>query len=114
MPPDGLRETVDVFQELPGEPALADARRTDDRYQPSALLRGRRVEEVLEESQLDVAADEWRLECLGAIAPTHLGDDSQRTPRRDRGRLSLERLFAGFFECDGARRGPLGCGSDED
>ena len=48
------------------------------------LLAAGGVEEVLEQAQLLVTADEWRLERLAPVAPAALGDDAQRAPRRDR------------------------------
>ena len=56
-----------------------------------------RVEQVLEQAQLVVAADERRLEPVVAAAAAALGDDPQRPPRRDRRCLALE---------DRARRPP--------
>ena len=47
-------------------------------------LARRRVEQVLEQPQLVVAADERRLEALVAAAPAALGDDAQRPPGRRR------------------------------
>ena len=85
VPVDRLDEAVDVLQELPGQAALADARRPDDRHEAGPPLAGRRVEEVLEQAQLLVAADEWRLEAFAPIAPADLGHDAERPPRRDRG-----------------------------
>ena len=61
------------------------------------------VEQVLEQPQLVVAADERRLEGVRAAAAAALGDDPQGAPGRDRGRLALERLLAGRLEGDGAR-----------
>ena len=48
------------------------------------------VEQVLEQAQLVVAADERRLERLAPIAPATLGDDAHRAPRRDGRLLALE------------------------
>ena len=62
MPPDGLDQAVEVLEELPGEAGLADAGRADDRDEPGAPLAARGVEQVLEQPQLVVAADERRLE----------------------------------------------------
>ena len=45
-----------------------------------------RVEEVLEQAQLVVAADEGGLERLRPVAAAALGDDAQGAPGRDRGR----------------------------
>ena len=108
MEPDLLDEPVSVLAELPGEPRLADPGRTDDRDEPSPPFPGRRVEEVLDEAQLVVAADEWRFERLRPVASADLGDEAERSPRGDGCGLALERLFAGRLECDRARRGALG------
>ena len=62
VPEDVVDEAVDVLQELPGEPALADAGRADDRHEPGAAVAAGGVEQVLEQPQLVVAADERRLE----------------------------------------------------
>ena len=64
VPPDVLDQAVDVLEELPGEAGLADARRPDDRDQPGPALAGGGVEQLLEQAQLVVAADERRLQRL--------------------------------------------------
>ena len=92
------------FEELPGEPALADAGRADDADEARPPLAARGVEQVLEQAQLVVAADERRLERVAAVATAALGDDPERAPGRDRRRLALERLLAGLLEGDRARR----------
>jgi hypothetical protein len=100
MPPDRVHQPVDVLQELPGETGLADAGRADDRYQAGAFLAGRGMEELLEQPQLIVAADEWRLERLGAVAPADPGDDPDGAPGWNRRGLAFERLLARFLEGD--------------
>jgi hypothetical protein len=64
------------------------------------MLPGRRVEEVFQQAELVVAADEWRLERLGAVAPPDLGDDPDGAPGGNRAGLALERLLARFLEGD--------------
>ena len=113
VPPDGLDHAVDVLQELPGQAALADARLTRDRHEPGPALARRRVEQVLEQAQLVVAADERRLEPLVATPAAALRDDPQRAPGGDRRGLALEQLLAGRLERDRARRGALGRLADE-
>ena len=105
VPPDALKQAVDVLEELPGEPALADPGRPDDGHQPGALLARRRVEEVLELAQLLVAADERRLHRFAPVAATDLGDDAQGAPRPDRGDLALQDLLACLLEYDRGRGG---------
>ncbi len=114
VPPDGVDEAIDVLEELPGQPTLADAGRTDDRDEPDALLAARGVEEVLEQAELLVAADEGRLEPLAAVASADLGHDPQRAPGRDRAGLALEQLLAGLFEGDGRRCRPMRRLADQD
>ena len=55
-------EPVDVLLELPGEARLADPGDAGDRDELRLALLRRRVEELLDEPQLAVAADERRLE----------------------------------------------------
>jgi hypothetical protein len=108
VPIDDVDEAVDVLEELPREPALADAALPGDRHQPDPAIPGGGVEEVLDQPELVVPPDKRRLERLGTVAPPHLGDDPQRSPGRHGGRLPLERLLAGLLEGDPARGGPHG------
>ena len=66
MPAVVVREPVDVLLELPGEPRLADAGDAVDRDELRAALVGGGVEELLDEPQLAVSADERRLEARRA------------------------------------------------
>ena len=86
MEPDRLDQAVDVLEELPGQPGLADPGRPDDRHEAGPALAARRVEQVLEQAELVVPADERGLERLGAVPAAELGDDPERPPGRDRGR----------------------------
>ena len=104
VPPDPLDDAVDVLLELPGEPALADAGRPGDGHQPRPAIAARRVEELLEQSELLVATDERRLERVARPLAAALGDDPQGAPGRHRLGLALERLLAGRLEGD-RRRG---------
>ena len=108
-----LDDAVDVLEELPGEAALADARLARDRDEPDPALARRRVEQVLEQAQLRVAADERRLEALVATAAAALRDDPQGAPRGDRRGLALEQLLAGRLVRDRVRRRALGLLADE-
>ena len=115
MPADRLDQAVDVLQELPGEPALADAGRADDRDEAGPPLAGRRVEEVLEQAQLVVAADERRLERLasGSAPPRSATTRSARHAGTGRA-LPLSDLLAGRLEGDRLRGRALGRLADED
>jgi len=72
------------------------------------------MEQVLEEAEFLVAADEWRLECLAAVASAALRDDAHGPPGRDRAGLALQRLLPGFLEGDRLARGALGRLADQD
>ena len=102
VPAHRLDEAVDVLQELPREAALADARRPHDRDEPRPPLASGRVEQLLEQAELVVAADERRLERLRPVAAAELRHDAQRAPRRHRRVLALEQLLAGRLEDDRA------------
>ena len=80
VPPDLLDEAVDVLLELPREPRLADAGDADRRDEVRAPLLGRRVEELLHEAQLALAADERRLEALRAERPAPRGGHPHGAP----------------------------------
>ena len=101
MPPDRVDQPVDVFQELPGKTGLADARRADDGHEAGAALARGGVEQVLEKAQLIAATHEWGLECLGAPAPTDLGNHPQGPPGGNRARLALQEPLPGRIEDDG-------------
>ena len=115
VPPDRLDQPVDVLEELPGEPRLADAGRADDADQPRPALAAGGVEQVLELAQLLVAADERRLERLRRGRPRRAGRRRGRARQAGTGRcLALEDLVAGGLEDDRARGGALGRLADED
>ena len=100
VPVDGLDQAVDVLQELPGEPALADAALAGDRDEPHAAVPRRRVVEVLEQPQLVVSPHERSLDRPRATAPTPLGDHAQGAPGGHGRRLPLEKLVARLLERD--------------
>ena len=114
VPPDVLGDTVEVLDELPAEPRLADPRRPDDRHQPRTPLAARRLEQVLEEPDLVVATDERRLEALPGATTVPLADDAQRPPGGDRAGLALQLLLADWFEGDRQRRRLVRPLADED
>src|SRR3954451_10574531 len=105
VPVGRLGEAVDVLEELPREPRLAYSCRTDDRHQPRLLLAAGRMEKLLQEAQLVGTTHEGRFQPFAPLAPTNLGDDADRAPRRNGRLLALEYLLAGFLEGDrGTRR----------
>ena len=84
---------------------------TDTKRRP--LLAPGGVEQVLEQAQLLVAADERRLEALGPIDAAELGHDAQGPPRRDRATLALEQLLAGRLVGDRRRGRAVGRLADQ-
>ncbi len=101
MPVRVLDDSVDVLRELPRQPALADPRWSRYGYEPRPLLASRGVEEILEQSEVVVAADKRRFESTGSIAPADLGHDAQGAERGHRRGLALENLVTSRLECDG-------------
>ena len=65
VPPGVRRQPVEVLLELPGEAGLADAADAHHRDEMRSALLGGGVEELLDETQLAVAADERGLEARG-------------------------------------------------
>jgi hypothetical protein len=95
-------DAVDVFQEFPSQPALADPRLADDREQSWPLLPRRRVEQVLDQAHLGITAHEWRFELVGAADAATLGHDAQGPVGGDRADLALQLLLAHRLEHDRA------------
>ena len=100
--------------ELPGEAALADASRTDDRHEAGTAVARGGVEEILQLTQLGVAPDEGGLQALAAVAPAALGHHPEGPPGRHRGHLAFQHLLACLLEDDGPRGGALGRLAHED
>ena len=113
MPENGLDQAVDVLFELPGQAALADTGRPGNRYESDARVTARGVEQLLEKTQLLVAADEGRLRYVGPALAAALGDDPQRAPGGDRARLALQNLWTGLLEGDGHARRAMSGVADE-
>src|SRR6266508_2359934 len=114
MPPDVLNEAVDVLLELPGQARLADAGYTDHRDEARAPVVRGRVEQVLDEPELPIAADERRLEPDRATLAAPRPDDSRRTPELDRLRFPLQPVRTRVLVDDRRLRRPLGRFADED
>ena len=86
----------------------------DDGDEPGAPLAARGVEEVLEQAQLVVAADERRLEASRLRSRPPRSATTRRARHAGTGRrLALEHLLAGRLEHDRAARGALGRLADE-
>ncbi len=114
MPPDAFLEPIDVLEELPAEPGLADARDARHRHEMCALLVRGSVEELLHEPQLAVTPDERRLESGRLQSTASSRGDTQGPPERHGLVLALERVHPGRGIRDGRLRGALRGLSDED
>ena len=90
MPVRELRDAVEVLVELPGEARLADAGDAGDGDEVRAPAALAVVEEVLDQPQLAVAADERRLEALRLQRAARAGDDAQRAPGGNEPALALQ------------------------
>jgi hypothetical protein len=109
-----LDEAIEVLAELPGQSGLADTGGAGHGHEPDAPIAARGMEQILEQSELVVPADEWRLEGARAVSPAQPGDDPHRAPGRHRRRLALELLITGRLERDGTRGRAHGGFADED
>jgi hypothetical protein len=106
MPVHVVREPVDVLLELPREPRLADAGDAEDRDEPRAALFRGGVEEILDELELALAADERRLEPGRAALAAPRRDHAQRPEDVRRLGLALELPEAAVLVADCRLRHP--------
>ena len=100
MPPGEADDAVEILLELPGEATLADPTDPGDADQAGPALAGRRMEQVLDEPELVVAADKRGLQGVGPAAAAPFGDDPQRPERGDRCELAFQCVLPGGFEGD--------------
>ena len=114
VPPRLLGEAVLVLLELPGEPRLADPGDPHDRNELCSPLVCRRVEELLDEPELALAAHERRFEARRAQGTRAPGDHAQRLEELNRLRLALQVVRACVVVGDCSLAGPLRGLSDED
>ena len=80
---------------MPASPETATSR--------AELTLGRAVKELLDQAQVAVAADEWRLEAPLALRAADPGHDPQRAPQPQRLGLALDRVLAGVLVGDRSR-----------
>ena len=113
VPVGWFDETVEVLLKLPRKTALADAPGPGDRDQTRPPVASGGCQEVLQEAQLPVAADEGGLGQVGATLAAALGHDPQGPPGRNRRSLALERLHAGRLEGNRGGRRPIRRLADE-
>ena len=107
VPISALDEPVGVLRELPREAALADTGRAHDRDQPGTALASSGVEQVLQQPEVVVTADERRLQPARTVLAAYLGHNTHGTERADRRRLALEQLLTGRLVGDRLARGAL-------
>ena len=113
VPPDLLDDPVEVLVELPHEPRLAGAGNAGDRDEVRLPVLGGGVEEVLQQLELALAADERSLQAGGLQGPSAAGDDTERPPQRDRLGLALELVKPRLVVRDRLPGRPSGRLSDE-
>ena len=113
MPSEHLTQPVDVLEELPGQPALADAPLTDDRDQACRPVSCGCMELVLEQPELVVASDEGRLEDVPFADATALTNYRKRPPGGHRNGLALHVLLAHRLVANGVVRQLLGGVADK-
>ena len=114
VPPDLIDEPVEVLVELPAEPRLADAGDPDDRDELRLSLLGAGVVELLHESQLAVATDEWRLEPGGLERASPAGGHSESPEELLGLGLPLQLVLACVLVGDRRFGGPARRSPDED
>ena len=100
VPPDRVDDAVEVLVELPRQARLADAGDAGDRDELGAPVVRRGVEEVLDQLQLALAADERRLQAGRLERTRAAGDDPQSPEERHGLGLALELVQAGFLVRD--------------
>ncbi len=103
MPEDGIREPVDVVEELAAQPRLADPRLSGDRHQPCRAALERAVEQLLDQPQVALATDERRIETLLSLRPADPTEHPRRSPQAQWLRLSLDDVLAGVLVRDRGR-----------
>ena len=97
-------EAVDVLEELPGEPRLADAGHAGHEHEARRLPLGGGVEELLDEAQLVVASREGRLDDARALRAGDGRHDPGRLEEAHRLGLALQLVLAGVEVGDRSRR----------
>ncbi len=114
MPKDAFGQAVNVLEELPLQPRLAQAGHADDGDEVRRPLLRRRMEQILDHPKLATAAGERRLQAGGLQRSAPQADHANGPPQRDRSGLALELVRAGVFVHDGRLGGRAGRLSDED
>ena len=113
VPVDVLGQPVDVLPQLPHQARLADPGDAGHVHQPRPPLPTGGVQQLLDQAQLLVPADERRLRAPPAPGATALADDTDRAPGRHRLLLALQRQRLDRHERDRPGRRPVGALADE-
>ena len=113
VPVHVLGQPVHVLLQLPHQAGLADPGDTGHVDEPGPWLAPGGQQQLLDQPQVLVPADERRLRRLATQGAAALGDDAHGPPRRHRVRLALERQPLDGLERDGAGGGPEGAFADE-
>ena len=90
-----LGDPVDVLVEFPAQPGFADPGDANHGDEVSLALLGAGVEQILDETQLPVPADERRLEPFRFLRASDHCHDAERAPQPHRFRLAPQRMLAG-------------------
>jgi hypothetical protein len=90
VPVNVVGEAVDVLLELPGEAGLADAGDARDRDELCLLFVRRAMEELLDQAQLAIAADEGRFQAEGLERASPPRGYPQRAEEPERLGLALQ------------------------
>src|SRR5262245_58956634 len=114
VPVGDLGQPVHVLEELPCQPGLADTCDPDKRDEMGSALVDDAVKELLDESQLPIAADEWRLEALGLQRAASTGHNTECARKRVETALALLLVRAGSRVGERLRRRAPGRVADVD
>ena len=114
VPVGELRQAVEVLVELPREAGLPDPGDAGDGDQVRLSLLRRDVEQLLDLTELAIAADERSLEAFGLERAAGAGDHPQRVPQRGQALLALQLEAACILVDDRALGRTSGRFSDQD
>ena len=113
VPQEVVNDTIGVLVDLPGEPALTDTGNSRDGDETSAAIPAKRIERVLQHTQLLVATNERRFNPFRPLCAARLAHDAQGTPCPNRHILPFQHQVAEFAECDRMIRCEIRRFSDE-
>ena len=100
VPEDVLGQPVDVLVELPQQARLADSGGAIHGHQPRRAALERTVEELLQQPQIGVAADQRGLDATLSLGSAEAGDHTRRPPQVNRLGLAFDGVVAGVLVGD--------------